>query len=54
MGPKAKPSAYINFSNQERASIKAEMPNATFGQIGKETGARWRKLSPEQQNSYKK
>ena len=35
----------MNFAKQTRAKIVKENPNFTFGEVGKELGAQWGKLS---------
>jgi hypothetical protein len=39
--PKRGPSAYIIFSTENRAEVKAANPDATFGELGKLLGAKW-------------
>ncbi|KAL9184056.1 hypothetical protein ACHAXT_002142 [Thalassiosira profunda] len=52
--PKKPLSGYMLFSKQERPKVKADMPDATFGEVGRELGARWRALSDAQKAKYKK
>lgn len=42
--PKRAPSAYIVFCGEKRDQVKAENPDATFGEIGKILGAKWAAL----------
>jgi hypothetical protein len=42
--PKRGMSAYMFYMNGNRATIREENPDATFGDIGKIAGAQWRKL----------
>lgn len=45
-------SAYIIFANETRSTIKANNPEATFGQLGKLAGMAWQALSPEEKMEY--
>jgi len=51
--PKKPLSAYMNFAKQTRAKIVKENPNFTFGEVGKELGAQWGKLSQAQKDKFK-
>ncbi len=42
------------FAKEMRPKIIGEKPDLTFGEVGKELGARWRALSEEQKEGYKK
>ena len=42
------------FAKETRPKVIAEKPDLTFGEVGKELGARWRALSEEQKGAYKK
>ena len=42
---KRSPSAYIIFASEMRPTVKAENPDATFGELGKLLGAKWAALS---------
>ena len=42
------------FAKETRPIVKEENPTFTFGEIGKEMGARWRALSDEAKAAYKK
>ena len=46
--PKRAPSPYIVFCTKKRPEIKAENPDASFGQLGKILGERWAKLTDAQ------
>ncbi len=54
--PKAKKplSGYMLFAKEIRPTIKEENPEMSFGELGKELGARWRALSDEEKAEYKK
>ncbi|KAJ3222178.1 Ribonucleoside-diphosphate reductase large subunit, partial [Chytriomyces hyalinus] len=43
--PKKALSAYLLFANENRARIREENPDASFGQIGKLLGAEWKEAS---------
>jgi hypothetical protein len=45
-------SAFLAFSKENRANLLKEYPYFTLGEIGKELGARWKKLSLAQQETY--
>lgn len=46
--------AYIYFSNQNRARIQRANPGASFGDIGRIMGHEWRHLPPEEKAEIKK
>ncbi|KAI9228261.1 MAG: non-histone chromosomal protein 6 [Piptocephalis tieghemiana] len=50
--PKRPMSAYMFFANAQRDTVRAENPEATFGQIGKLLGERWRGMTPEDKKPY--
>jgi len=50
--PKRALSAYMFFSQDWRERVKAENPEAGFGEIGKLLGARWKELSDEEKKPY--
>ncbi|CEP14314.1 hypothetical protein [Parasitella parasitica] len=52
--PKRGLSAYMFFSQDQRATVKEENPEATFGQIGKILGDKWKNMSDEQKKPYVK
>jgi len=54
--PKVKraPSPYINFCSEWRPKTKAENPDATFGELGKLLGEKWKTLSESEKAKYKK
>lgn len=41
---KRAPSPYINFCTEERPKIKEANPSATFGELGKLLGEKWKKM----------
>ncbi|KAI7885605.1 hypothetical protein K492DRAFT_141417 [Lichtheimia hyalospora FSU 10163] len=51
-GPKRSLSAYMFFSQDKRASVKEENPDASFGQIGKILGQKWKEMSDEEKKPY--
>jgi len=50
--PKRALSAYMFFSQDWRERVKAENPDAGFGEIGRLLGARWKELSDEEKKPY--
>merc|ERR1719327_2014716 len=42
--PKGRTSAFIYFGNATRAEIKAEHPDWSLGEVGRELGKRWKEL----------
>ncbi|KAG4305832.1 hypothetical protein PORY_000742 [Pneumocystis oryctolagi] len=50
--PKRGLSAYMFFAQENRELVKTENPNATFGQIGKLLGERWKNMSPKDKQPY--
>lgn len=42
--PKGKSSAYIMFGNATRAAVKADHPDFSLGDVGRELGKRWKEL----------
>lgn len=42
------------FAKETRPKVIAENPDLTFGEVGKELGARWRALTDAQKAEYKK
>ena len=50
--PKRDKSSFMYFSNEMRAKIKEENPDATFGEMGKLTGQRFKALTPEEKSKY--
>ncbi|KAJ7911214.1 acyl transferase/acyl hydrolase/lysophospholipase [Mycena leptocephala] len=50
--PKRALSAYMFFSQDWRERIKAENPDAGFGEVGKLLGAKWKELDDEEKNPY--
>ncbi|KAL7492365.1 hypothetical protein ACHAWT_002550 [Skeletonema menzelii] len=53
--PKAKKplTGYMLFAKEMRPKVKEENPEMSFGELGKELGARWRALSEEEKGKYK-
>ncbi|CAO3695849.1 unnamed protein product [Rhizopus microsporus] len=47
-GPKRGLSAYMFFSQDNREVVKKENPNASFGEIGKLLGEKWKNMTDEQ------
>ncbi|KNC99879.1 uncharacterized protein SPPG_05251 [Spizellomyces punctatus DAOM BR117] len=52
--PKKPLSAFFFFSQENRARIKEENPDATFGQIGKLLGQEWKEISQSDKQLYEK
>ncbi|EDR09427.1 uncharacterized protein LACBIDRAFT_184303 [Laccaria bicolor S238N-H82] len=50
--PKRALSAYMFFSQDWRDRIKAENPDAGFGEVGKLLGAKWKELDEEEKKPY--
>ncbi|KAF8433666.1 WD40-repeat-containing domain protein [Boletus edulis BED1] len=50
--PKQALSAYMFFSQDRRERIKAENPDAGFGEVGKLLGAKWKELDEEEKKPY--
>ncbi|KAG5513306.1 hypothetical protein PMAC_001369 [Pneumocystis sp. 'macacae'] len=50
--PKRGLSAYMFFAQENRESVKTENPHATFGQIGKILGERWKNMSLKDRQPY--
>jgi hypothetical protein len=51
--PKRAKSSFMFFSNENRNTVKEDLPDLTFGQIGKELGRRWREdVSESDKNGY--
>ncbi|KIJ34885.1 hypothetical protein M422DRAFT_60408 [Sphaerobolus stellatus SS14] len=51
-GPKRPLSAYMYFSQDWRERIKTENPDASFGEVGKLLGAKWKELDEEEKKPY--
>jgi hypothetical protein len=51
---KKPPSAYQIFSAEQRALLKKDDPSMAFGDIAKEIGHRWKKLTSEEKAAYTK
>ncbi|KAF8130294.1 high mobility group box domain-containing protein, partial [Boletus edulis] len=49
--PKRALSAYMFFSQDWRERIKAENPDAGFGEVGKLLGAKWKELDEEEKKA---
>jgi len=50
--PKRALSAYMFFSQDWRERIKAENPDAGFGEVGKLLGAKWKELDDTEKKPY--
>ena len=50
--PKKGLSAFMIFSNEQRASVRAKNPTATFGETGSLIGQAWKKLTDKQRTVY--
>ncbi|KAH9038415.1 high mobility group box domain-containing protein [Lactarius hengduanensis] len=50
--PKRALSAYMFFSQDWRERIKAENPDASFGEVGKLLGAKWKELDEDEKKPY--
>ncbi|KAI8341308.1 non-histone chromosomal protein 6 [Chlamydoabsidia padenii] len=50
--PKRGLSAYMFFSQEQREKVKTDNPEASFGQIGKLLGAKWKALSDAEKKPY--
>mmetsp|Transcript_322 Transcript_322/g.459 ORF Transcript_322/g.459 Transcript_322/m.459 type:complete len:815 (-) Transcript_322:58-2502(-) len=50
--PKRGTTSFMYFSSEMRPKIKAEKPDISFGDMGKEIGARFRALTPEEKKKY--
>ncbi|KAF7307738.1 hypothetical protein MKEN_01133900 [Mycena kentingensis (nom. inval.)] len=50
--PKRALSAYMFFSQDWRERIRAENPDANFGELGKLLGAKWKELDDEEKQPY--
>eukprot|EP00607_Mallomonas_marina_P001504 CAMPEP_0182427700 /NCGR_PEP_ID=MMETSP1167-20130531/18993_1 /TAXON_ID=2988 /ORGANISM="Mallomonas Sp, Strain CCMP3275" /LENGTH=87 /DNA_ID=CAMNT_0024610123 /DNA_START=70 /DNA_END=333 /DNA_ORIENTATION=+ len=51
--PKKAPTAYIIFSTEKRAEVKAANPEATFGELGKLLGKMWAEMDDSDKEQYK-
>ena len=50
--PKRGKSSFMFFSSEWRSKIKEENPDATFGELGKLVGAKFKSLSAEEKKPY--
>ncbi|KAL7411578.1 high mobility group box domain-containing protein [Mrakia frigida] len=50
--PKKALSSYMIFSQEQRAKVKEDNPSATFGELGKLLGAKWKGLSDGEKQPY--
>ncbi|KAI8096984.1 high mobility group box domain-containing protein [Halteromyces radiatus] len=50
--PKRGLSAYMFFSQANRNKVKEENPDATFGQLGKILGEKWKNMTDEEKKPY--
>eukprot|EP00466_Bigelowiella_natans_P017329 jgi/Bigna1/91639/estExt_fgenesh1_pg.C_1100021 len=53
-GKKRAPGAFIIYSNSIREDIKAEFPELKFTDIGKKIGEKWRALTNDERDVWKK
>mmetsp|Transcript_23872 Transcript_23872/g.33394 ORF Transcript_23872/g.33394 Transcript_23872/m.33394 type:complete len:123 (+) Transcript_23872:63-431(+) len=53
-GKKRAPGAFIIYSNSIREDIKVEFPELKFTEIGKKIGEKWRALTEDERNVWKK
>ena len=51
---KRAPSAFILFASAKRPEIKAQQPNASFGEIGRQLGVLWAKIDAKTKAVYQK
>ncbi|KAG8986007.1 Non-histone chromosomal protein 6 [Tulasnella sp. 427] len=51
-GPKRPLSAFMYFCKDWRDRVKAENPEASFGEVGKLLGAKWKELDESEKTSY--
>ncbi|ORY91911.1 high mobility group box-domain-containing protein [Syncephalastrum racemosum] len=51
-GPKRALSAYMFFSQENRQKVVEEHPNASFGEVGKILGSKWKGLTEEEKGPY--
>merc|ERR1712205_73502 len=51
--PKREPGPYMKFCKAERPKIVAANPKFTFGEVGKELGAKWRGMTDAQKAKFK-
>mmetsp|Transcript_3036 Transcript_3036/g.3207 ORF Transcript_3036/g.3207 Transcript_3036/m.3207 type:complete len:87 (-) Transcript_3036:398-658(-) len=52
-GPKKAPSAYIIFCSDKRPEVRANNPEATFGELGKLLGKIWADMSEADKEMYR-
>ncbi|KAI0060149.1 hypothetical protein BV25DRAFT_1828265 [Artomyces pyxidatus] len=50
--PKRAMSAYMFFSQDWRERVKTENPDASFGEVGKLLGAKWKELDDAEKKPY--
>lgn len=50
--PKRALSAYMFFANDQREVVRGENPTASFGQIGKLLGEKWKSLTESEKKPY--
>ncbi|CAK5271000.1 unnamed protein product [Mycena citricolor] len=50
--PKRAMSAYMFFSQDWRDRVKTENPDASFGELGKLLGAKWKELDEKEKKPY--
>ncbi|ORX57124.1 hypothetical protein BCR36DRAFT_271246, partial [Piromyces finnis] len=52
--PKRPMISFMFFSQDKRAEVKRDNPDASFGEIGKIIGNLWKNASPEEKKKYEK
>ncbi|KAL8277100.1 hypothetical protein RQP46_010528 [Phenoliferia psychrophenolica] len=52
--PKRPLSAYMFFSQDQRATVKEDNPDASFGDLGKLLGAKWKEMEDDDKKPYNK
>ncbi|ORY85971.1 high mobility group box domain-containing protein [Leucosporidium creatinivorum] len=52
--PKRPLSAYMFFSQENRATVKEENPEASFGDLGKLLGAKWKEMDDDEKKPFVK
>ncbi|KAK4048425.1 Non-histone chromosomal protein 6 [Microbotryomycetes sp. JL201] len=50
--PKRPLSAYMHFSQQNREQVKSDNPEASFGELGKLLGGKWKEMSDSEKKPY--
>ncbi|ORX85896.1 high mobility group box, partial [Anaeromyces robustus] len=52
--PKRPITSFMFFSQDKRAEVKRDNPDASFGELGKIIGNLWKNASPEEKEKYEK